>query len=124
MFTAPEQAALERLGGFGFDLPERITVHAGAGYDSRKARELLEALGCAARISPRGAPLQAGQRWVIERTSSWHTRGFHRLQVHAKARTRVIEEFTALANTIITIRNLIHHAWATRRWDQRPTRKL
>ena len=98
-------------------------MHAGAGYDSRKTRELLEVLGCDARISPRGAPLQAGQRWVIERTNSWHTRGFHRLQVHAKVRTQVIEEFTALANTIITIRNLIHHAWTTHRWDQRPTHK-
>ena len=72
---------LECLGRFGFDLPEHITVHLDAGYDSRKTRELLEVLGCHARISPRGTPLQAGRRWVIERTNSWHTRGFRRLQV-------------------------------------------
>jgi hypothetical protein len=30
-------------------------------------------------------------------------------------RTRVIEAFTAPAGTIITIRNLIHRAWTTRR---------
>jgi len=30
-------------------------------------------------------------------------------------RTRVIEAFTAPAGTIITIRNLIHRAWITRR---------
>jgi len=30
-------------------------------------------------------------------------------------RTRAIEAFTAPAGTIITIRNLIHRAWITRR---------
>ena len=57
---------------------------------------------------------------MIERTNSWHTRGFRRLQVCTEVRTRVIEALIALANTIITIRNLIHHAWTTHRWDQRP----
>ena len=112
---------LECLGRFGFDLPEHITAHAGAGYDSRRTRELL--LGCDVRISPRGTPLRAGRRWVIERTNFWHTRGFCRLQICTEVRTRVIEAFIALANTIITIRNLIHHAWTTHRWDQHPTRK-
>lgn len=60
---------------------------------------------------------------MIERTNSWHTRGFRRLQVRTEVCTRVIEAFIALANTIITIRNLIHHAWTTHRWDQRPTQK-
>lgn len=52
---------------------------------------------------------------MIERTNSWHTRGFRRLQVRTEVCTRVIEAFIALANTIITIRNLIHRAWITRR---------
>ena len=59
------EPTLERLGRFGFDLPEHITVHLDAGYDSRRTRELLEVLGCDARISPRGTPLQAGRRWVM-----------------------------------------------------------
>ena len=59
--------------------------------------------------------MKAGRCQVIERTDSWHTRGFGRLQVHAEVRTRVIEAFTAPAGTIITIRNLIHRAWITRR---------
>jgi len=37
---------LEKLGRFGFDLPERITVHLDAGYDSKKTRDLLDTLGC------------------------------------------------------------------------------
>ncbi|WP_136314277.1 IS5 family transposase [Actinomyces procaprae] len=114
---------LECLNRFGFDLPEHITVHLDAGYDSLKTRQLLEVLGCDAEISPKGTPLQAGSRWVVERTNSWHTRGFRKLQVCTEVRTTVIDAFIALANTIITIRNLIHRAWTTHRWDQRPTRK-
>jgi hypothetical protein len=37
---------LEKLSRFGFDLPEQITVHLDAGYDSGKTRTLLEILGC------------------------------------------------------------------------------
>ena len=66
---------LERLARFGFDLPEEITVHLDAGYDSTKTRDLLEELGCHGVISVKGFPLQAGARWVIERTNSWHNRG-------------------------------------------------
>ena len=33
---------LDKLSRFGFDLPERITVHLDAGYDSNKTRELLD----------------------------------------------------------------------------------
>jgi len=36
---------LEKLSRFGFDLPERITVHLDAGYDSGKTRDLLNVLG-------------------------------------------------------------------------------
>ena len=64
---------------------------------------------------PRGAPLRAGRRWAIERTDSRRSRGLRGLRVHAGVRTRAIEAFTAPAGTIITIRNLIHRAWITRR---------
>lgn len=68
--------ALEKLSRFGSHLPERICVHLDAGYDSTTTRELLAELGCTGRISTTGFPLQAGRRWVIERTNSWHNRGF------------------------------------------------
>lgn len=48
---------LETLGRFGFDLPEAITVHLDAGYDSSKTRDLLDTLGCEAVISPKDTPL-------------------------------------------------------------------
>jgi len=51
---------LEKLDRFEFDLPERITVHLDAGYDSSKTRDLLDVLGCDYVISKKGEPLQAG----------------------------------------------------------------
>lgn len=114
---------LEKLGRFGFDLPERITVHLDAGYDSTKTRDLLDVLGCDYVISKKGEPLQAGARWVVERTNSWHTRGFRKLQICTETRTRVIDAFIALAAAIITTRRLIREAWTHHRWDTRPPRR-
>lgn len=118
---------LEKLGrfdeGLGFGLPEQITVHLDAGYDSSKTRELLAELGCRGVISINEFPLQAGARWVVERTNSWHNRGFRKLAICTERRTRVIEAFIALANTIIILRRLIRTAWTTHRWDTRPNRR-
>lgn len=64
----------------------------------------------------------------MERTSSWHARGFEKLEVCTGRRTRVLDAFTALANAVIITRRLIrtawttHIAWTTRRWDTRPAR--
>jgi len=114
---------LDKLARFGFDLPTQITVHLDAGYDSRKTRDLLAALGCDYVISKKGEPLQAGARWVVERTNSWHTRGFRKLQICTEVRTRVIDALIALANAIIITRRLIREAWTRHRWDTRPTRR-
>lgn len=114
---------LDKLGRFGFDLPERITVHLDAGYDSGKTRDLLDALGIDYIISKKGEPLQAGARWVVERTNSWHTRGFRKLQICTERRVRVIDAFIALANAIIIVRRLIGEAFTRYRWDSRPTKR-
>ncbi len=116
---------LETLGRFGFFLPEEITVHLDAGYDSTKTRDLLDELGCKGRIATKGipAPIQNTARWVVERTNSWHTRGFRKLAICTEKRILVIDAFIALANTIITVRRLIRQAWTTHRWDNRPDRR-
>lgn len=114
---------LEKLARFGFDLPERITVHLDAGYDSRKTRDLLTTLGCDWEISTKGTPLQTGARWVVERTNAWHTRGFRKLQICTERHARVIEAFIALANAIITTRRIIRQGWTRYRWNGRPPRK-
>ena len=122
---------LERLGrfethlglGIGVGLPEQITVHLDAGYDSGKTRDLINELGCQAVISAKGTPLQAGRRWPVERTNSWHNRGFKKLLICTERRTRVIDAFIALANAVIITRRLLRAAWTSHRWDTRPSRR-
>lgn len=114
---------LDKLCRLGFDLPEQITVHLDAGYDSGKTRDLLNTLGCDYVISKKGEPLQAGARWVVERTNSWHTRGFRKLQICTEVRTCVIDAFIALAAVIIVTRRLIREAWTRYRWEARPARR-
>lgn len=116
---------LERLGRFGFDLPEDIRVHLDAGYDSAATGDLLDELGCEAHIAKKGlpAPIQNTSRWVVERTNSWHNRGFRKLHICTEKQTRVIDAFIALADTIITVRRLIRKAWTTHRWANRPARR-
>jgi len=109
--------------GLGVGLPEDITVHLDAGYDSAKTRDLLEELGCHGVISQKGLPLQAGARWVVERTHSWHNRGFKKLAICTERRSRVIDAFIALANAVIIVRRLLRTAWTTHRWDTRPRRR-
>ena len=121
--TLETLARFDTAHGIGGGLPEQITVHLDAGYDSTKTRDLLAELGCEAVISQKGFPLQAGARWVVERTNSWHNRGFGKLLVCTERRTRVIEAFIALANAAIVIRRLIRTAWTTHRWDTRPSRR-
>lgn len=99
--------------GLGFGLPEHITVHLEAGYDSHKTRERLAILGCEGRISTKGAPLQADTRWVVEHANFWRNWGFRKLLICTERRTRVIEAFIALANAIIILRRLIRQVWTT-----------
>jgi hypothetical protein len=123
-FLRPTLDKLDRFETrFGTGLPEEITVHLDAGYDSKVTRELLAELGYQAMISKKGFPLQAGARWVVERTNSWHNRGFKKLAICTERRTRVIDAFIALANATIIIRRLVRNAWTTHRWDTRPTRR-
>ena len=120
----PTLAKLARFDeGLGVGLPDRITVHLDAGYDSAKTRDLLHELGCGSVISIKGFPLQAGARWVVERTNSWHNRGFRRLAICTDRHDRVIDAFISLANAVIITRRLIAQAWFTHRWDSRPTRR-
>ena len=108
---------------FGLGLPDDITVHLDAGYDSAVTRSLLDELGCDGVISVKGFPLQSGRRWVVERTNSWHNRGFKKLAICTERRGRVIDAFIALANAVIITRRLLAEAWTTHRWDSRPVRR-
>jgi len=114
---APTLDKLDELG----PLPDDITVHLDAGYDSQPTRDELAARGMTGEIARKGdkAPIQAGQRWHVERTNAWHN-GFNRLQRCYERDEDVIDAFFDLADAIITVRSLIRQAWVTYRWDTRP----
>jgi transposase len=114
---------LDKLAGIG-PLPGDVTVHLDAGYDSGKTRDELESRGFHGEIAHKGdkAPIQAGQRWHVERTNSWHN-GFNRLQRCYERDEDVINAYFDLADAIITIRRLIREAWTLYRWDTRPAKR-
>ncbi|MCP3771675.1 IS5 family transposase, partial [Streptomyces sp. MAR25Y5] len=112
---------LDRLADLG-PLPDEITVHLDAGYDSGKTRITLDERGLHGRITHKGekAPIQASRRWHVERTHAWQN-AFHRLARCYERRATVIDAFFDLADTIITVRSLIRRAWKTHRWHARPS---
>ena len=114
---------LDKLGDIG-PLPDDITVHLDAGYDSQKTRDEPAARGMSGEIAHKGdkAPIQAGQRWHVERTNAWHN-NFNKLQRCYERREEVIDAFFDLADTIITIRSLIRQSWTLYRWDDRPAKR-
>ncbi|GFE12048.1 hypothetical protein Sgleb_00950 [Streptomyces glebosus] len=116
-------STLDRLTGLR-PLPEDITVHLDAGYDSNKTRDLLAERGLHGQIAHKGekAPIQASRRWHVERTHAWQN-AFRRLSHCHERRIAVIDAFFDLAETIITVRSLIRRSWTTHRWDNRPRRR-
>jgi IS5 family transposase len=114
---------LDKLDDLG-PLPDDITVHLDAGYDSQKTREELAGRGMTGDIAHKGekAPIQAGQRWPVERTNAWHN-SFNRLQRCYERNEDVIDAFFDLADAIITVRRLIRESWTLYRWDSRPARR-
>lgn len=120
LLTKTLDAVGETLG----ELPERVSVHLDRGYDSNLTRECLGERGLIARVAQKGkpAPLQAGQRWVVERTNSWHNA--HKKLVWCTEREgRVIDFWVAFSDVIIIVRRLIREGWMRYRWESRPTRR-
>lgn len=116
-------ATLDELDDLG-PLPDDITVHLDAGYDSQKTRDELAVRGMTGDIARKGckAPVQAARRWHIERTNAWHN-AFNRLQRCYERNEDVIDAFFDLADAIITVRRLIREAWTLYRWDTRPAHR-
>jgi IS5 family transposase len=71
--------------------PGEMTVHLDRGYDSGKTRRELEARGMLDCISRRGTttPVQVSNRWMVERTNSWHN-AFKKLVWCTERRTAVV----------------------------------
>ncbi len=111
---------LESVGG----LPEEASVHLDRGYDSNVTRRLLEDRGLLGVIWEKGkpAPLEAGLRWVVERTHSWHN-AHKKLVWCTERRGKVIDFWIAFSDVIIIVRRLIREAWTRYRWETRPPRR-
>jgi hypothetical protein len=107
-------------------LPDEPTVHLDRAYDSRRCRALLDALGFDGAIARKGvpAPVQAGARWVVERTHSWMN-GYGKLRRCTEKRPSVVDFYLFLAAALVVLRQLIQRARTRYRWPSRPsTRRL
>ncbi len=104
--------------------PEWASVHLDRGYDSKATRERLKERGLLAEISEKGkpAPLAATQRWVVERTNSWHN-AHKKLAWCTERHGPVIDFWVAFSDVIIIVRRLIREAWVRYRWETRPSRR-
>lgn len=112
----PTLAGLATLG----PLPAGVTVHLDRGYAGAPTRALLAGLGFGAAIPPKGLPVQAGQRWVVERTHAW-LNGFGRLRRCPERRATVVAFYLFLAAAFVVARMLIDAARTRYRWTSRPT---
>ena len=111
-------AGLDKLDG----LPEAVTVHLDRGYDGQPTRALLDALGLNGAIARKGvpAPIQAGARWVVERTHQWMN-GYGKLRRCTETRQGVVDFYLFLAAALVVLRQLIQRARLRYRWPSRPT---
>lgn len=107
-------------------LPEEVTTHLDRAYDGGPTRALLNALGFTGEIARKGipAPLQAGKRWVVERTQAWMN-GYGKLRRCTERDGAVVDFYLFLAATCVTVRALLREARQRFRWPGRPsTRRL
>jgi transposase len=104
--------------------PARPTVHLDAGYDYQSCREVLAERGMVGQIATRGvpAPVQAGRRWVIERTHAWGNQ-YGKLRWCTERRRLVVEFWLALASAAMVCGRLLRRAWTHYRWEDRPRRR-
>jgi hypothetical protein len=116
-------ATLDAIAGVA-PLPARPVVHLDAGYDYQPCRQVLTERGMAGEIAARGvpAPIQAGRRWVIERTHAWGNQ-YGKLRWCTERRRVVVEFWLALAGAAIVCGRLLRRAWTSYRWDDRPRRR-
>jgi transposase len=114
----PTLAGLEKLDR----LPDDVTVHLDRGYAGTPTRALLDGLGFDGAIARKGipAPVQAGSRWVVERTHQWMN-GFGKLRRCTEKLRATVDFYLFLAAALVVLRQLIQRARLRYRWPTRPT---
>jgi transposase len=115
---------LEQASKLVGELPEGTRVHLDRGYDSEITRQRLEERGLLWEISKKGrsAPFWATNRWVVERTSSWHN-AHKKLVWCTERRGEVVDFWVAFSEIVIIVRRLIREGWKRYRWEGRPSRR-
>lgn len=114
----PTLEGLVKLG----PLPEGATAHLDRAYEGDPTRALLDRLGFTGDIARKGipAPLEAGKRWVVERTQAWMN-GYGTLRRCTERDGAVVDFSLFLAAALVTVRALIREARQRFRWLGRPT---
>ena len=106
-------------------LPEQTSIHLDRAYDSELTRERLRDRGLGWEISKKGKPpalFWASNRWMVERTGSWHNA--HKKLLWCTERVgRVIDFWVAFSDVVIIVRRLIREGWKRYRWEGRPLRR-
>jgi len=113
-------AAITQVGA----MPAQITAHLDRGYDNASTRRLLATLGFRGEIARKGvpAPIQAGRRWVVERTHAWMN-GYGKLRRCTERDGKIVDFYLYLAAAFVVVRRLIQQARTRDRWATRPTTK-
>jgi transposase len=114
----PTLAGLDRLDR----LPAEVTVHLDGGYTGTPTAALLAELGFEGAMARKGvpAPVQAGPRWVVERTHAWMN-SYGKLRRCTERCRQVVDFYLVLAAAIVVVRQLIQRARLRYRWPSRPT---
>ena len=103
-------------------MPEAGTVELDAGYTGAPTAALLAAWGFEGSLARKGvpAPVQAGTRWVVERTHAWMN-GYGKLRRCTERCRQVVDFYLFLAAALVVVRQLIQRARLRYRWPTRPT---
>lgn len=103
-------------------LPDEIAAHLDRGCDSAPTRALLAGLAITGVIAQKGvsAPLQVGNRWVVERTHAGMN-GYGKLRRCTERNGLVVDLYLFLAAAFVITRCLIQRARTRYRWDNQPT---
>ena len=101
-----------------------MTAHLDRGYDCKACHTLLAARGWDVEIAAKGkpAPVTAGQRWVVERTTAW-ANAHKKLVWCTERRAAAIAFWMALSAVLIPVGRLVRKVWTRYRWDARPRRR-
>lgn len=103
-------------------LPDNPVMHLDSGYDGKPSRAVLAEQDMLGEIAKKGvpSPIQAGRRWVVERTHAWMN-NYGKLRRCTDRDGVIVDFYLYLAAAFVTLRCLIQNARQTYRWPGRPT---